>query len=272
MGTFLQTIFCKRNWDSGVTITPGGGEVALGFSADSLLYAQPREYVRTKDSTLTFNLTFDISEDRDVDTVALLFANIHNSSATWRLKLYEAADHVTPVLDTGNMTFWASPNLEGYDRTHALWFSPSTVYSVDRIEIVVTDSLSDDNYISIGNAVISSAWRPSLNISYSSSPFGFASTSEFTPASSGAVHYNSTGVFSDIPMLMESNSKDEVYQSWYSMFSSLGNSTPVLIVQMPEDASYIFQSMVWGVINGPVTPVIQSYEFYRLRLSVRGLN
>lgn len=171
--------------------------------------------------------------------------------------------------------FWASPGLEYRDRTHALLCAGSRTPDfmslgglAAHVRIDIRDEDRDEDAISLGGLVLSAARQPERNHSYGSAPFGVFDPGSRETARSGVTHIVRGSGVGSRPLLFESTSRDEWFQTWHPFLFGLANSRPFLFVSDPLDPYYRHHGMSYGVFDGPLIPIETDYNLLRLRTSM----
>jgi hypothetical protein len=267
-------VIAQHNWPVG-TVTPDDGSHNPTMPPENVLLMQPKERYQTGSGVTQIDLRFASSDGNNhvFKTVAVLFANVQNASATFRIRTWLDSQNPavdSPNTDSGSMTFWASPNLDAFDRTHALYQNDVGI-SAETISVEITDSSNPENFLSIGNIILSDSWKPSLNISYGSTAFGFNPTASQTVGTNGVAFPGNFLPSRRRQLLFESNDEVEVYTQWYPFLADVGNKKPFLFAGDPDDASHAFYRMAYGVFDGPLAPVESSFRFFRLRANLQEL-
>lgn len=163
---------------------------------------------------------------------------------------------------------WMSPDLVGIDRTHMFWWD-DIGGDAGHVRLNIRDELADESAISAGNLLISDAWRPEFNVLEGSTPFGFSDSGTRDTTPNGVTHIVPGAPVDGRQIAFMSRSHDEVYQLWWRLALSVGNSKPLLFCSDPTDPYYAFHRSIFGVFDGPISFAESKGALYRMRAQMR---
>jgi hypothetical protein len=270
-----DSIIAPPNWSQDATVTVSSENT--NYPKENILRTQPRDTFRALSgvTNVQIDLTTPGAVERDFDTVAVLFANVQGISAVWTIRAsLDAGD-----IDTGPWTvnetslqFWASTGLDNFDRTHAFWRSTTGMRRASKIRIIISYSALPDNYLSVGNVVVSESWQPTIGLQYGSGLWGLTDFGSLDQGIPGVTFPTRGGVARSLPVTFQVNDKTEAVDLQYLIETQLGSTRPMLFVRDPEDTDHRFGGMLWGFLQGPLIMTEPSWTAFRLRATVVGLS
>lgn len=217
-------------------------------------------------------LVIDLGTAQTITLISLLYTNASRDAV---LRVRAANTQADLTVDPGfdvSRPHWPSPNLETWERTHALvWFpfAPQT-YRFWRIDI--HDPGNPDGFYQAGRLYLANAWQPTLNIAYDWS-IGSLDESEFLRGAGGQTYPLRRD---PVPVLdfsihaIGAGAEDEAFGPMYDLERRRGTTRDALVV-VDAHSPWVHQLMVYGLFRElqPVTNI--DFSHYEKRFRVEGL-
>lgn len=164
---------------------------ASGFSVDNLKNTQKTSVHRSTVNTVVYTLTWSTAQS--LDSVALPATNLQ-SGATIRVQLYDAADSVLPIADTGALQACKNQSIEVYNSVNApsyvdFGFGGATKTSVWLSQVYKTVkklviTLNSTATIDCARIICGESWKSERQVNRGIE-LGFVDSSEITTTRSG---------------------------------------------------------------------------------------
>jgi hypothetical protein len=267
-----RAFFGAPNWSDVATWAEGTGtpNVNPAFPIGKILTDQPQDRFQSADVATTVKLQGTLTAALTFNFISVLFSNAA-STCTWKIRASNVSMGGVDVLDyTGTHTFWPTGTPADYDRVHAIW-SSDTQLVAKYIEIEIDDvsPANPEGFWTCGRVFIGDLWR--VPLAYGSGLFGFADEGASQTHRSAVTSIIKGNPSPKLPFTLLCDSRDEMYQRGHAIARMRGGTKSVVLYRDPGYDDYKMQSLHYGVIEGDIIPIEGSFEYYSLRLALRGL-
>lgn len=183
---------------------------------------------------------------------------------------------------TGSPTYvfreraWCSPNLDGFDRRHALLWLPrsgstSTSRTLRYLRIDFADSGNPDGFIQAGRLIVAKAYQPAVNFGYPAELPAIVDPSAREILPGGQTIVSPFGIRPYAGVTLTAQSEAELYGDLFTIQRTRGASGDVLFVADPDPGPYRFAKTVYGLMQARQGTVNQRFGIYQNRIEIDGL-
>lgn len=254
-------------WDEGTTPTQN---INPAFPVNNILHDQPQQRFQSADVATTVKLQGTLSSSLPFNFISAMFSNA-TSTCTWKVRGSDVSMGGVDKLDyTGTHSFVPSGSSTNHDRVHSIWSSDTSI-SAQYLEIEIDDvsPANSEGFLTVGRIFIGDMWR--VSIAYGSGLFGYSDEGASQTNRAGITSLNKGTSAKKLPFTIISDSRSDMYAYGEQLGRLRGGSRSVLLYRDPGYSTYRMESLYYGVIDGDIIPIEGSFEYYALRLTLRGM-
>jgi len=268
------------------TLSGGAWETTLPLN--NLKDQQPSKVARTtNDAASSTQFTADLGSRKNINVISLIHHNLSNA-ATWRVRISNAADFATTVVDTGTVDVvdaieaygeldWGAFTWGGKPSNAVLAeFNPIAFYFNNDgalgqyVKIEITDTANGDEYIEMGRAYIATAFIPTDNVAYGVTA-SFVDDSRSVMSRGGQVYVDTVPKRRRFGFTFHSMNEAEAYTQANEIQRQKGLSGDVLMALDVDDATNRMRQSAYGRIVDLQPVVHQSVNHFTMAMQIEEL-